>query len=43
MSKQTDKCARKQEHEWVTEKETRDVIIKLCTYCKGHKYVTRRN
>ena len=42
MTKQKDMCARKQEHTWKTVKETAHVIVKRCTYCKGHKFVTRR-
>lgn len=43
MAKQVDKCARRQEHDWETVKETRDTIIKQCKKCHGRKWVTRRN
>ena len=42
-TKQTDKCARKRQHDWKTERETKDVIMYQCEYCHGRKWVTRRN
>jgi hypothetical protein len=42
-NKQTDKCARKREHDWEMCKETKTTLVYRCSYCKGHKWVTRRN